>query len=342
MGYHAAGGGFGACYVHLDGRNRPVAVVGGITIHDTDDRDNPPAPICGLDCDYSPLGRGHVMALQLGGPDVAENIVPQYQQWQQTGAWRAMERQAMQHAGGGNFVFAAVMSYGNTGDADASNYWHEFETNPTFYWDDERIPTRFQVWVLDASVNPGARLVTDILAPTAGATRGTAAAQLAVALTATPTFADFTVQGQMPAEDLSFWRRSELGNSVSAAFQDYSTAHQQGSANPDFMMSPRRPTEVEFVQEYGDVVRERLVHDGWTDHEINQHASNTHMFQAVFHEKPLRKGTEKSLEARRQKHLKVKNDWSKHSKPDHESRRKAAKAMLKRKIQGLGITHTHT
>jgi hypothetical protein len=337
MGYYPAGGGVGACYVHLDGQNRPVAVVGSITIHDTNDRDNPPAPICGLDCDYSPLGRGHVMALQLGGPDVAENIVPQYQQWQQTGAWRGMERQAMMHASGGNFVFAAVMTYGNTGDADAGNYWKEFEENPTFFWDDTRIPTRFQVWILDASVNPGARLVTEILAPTAAA-RGTAAAQLAATLATTPVFREFTVVGHMPAEDLAFWRTMELGNSVSAAYDDYTTAHQEGAAVPEYMMSPRRPTEAEFVQEYGDVVREVLVGNGWSDHEINQHASNTHMFQAVYHEKPLRKGTVKKLEERMKKHLKVKNDWSKQSKPQHESRRKAAKAMLKRKIQGTNVT----
>jgi len=337
MGYYPAGGGVGACYVHLDGQNRPLAVVGAITIHDTDDRDNPPAPICGLNIDYTPLGRGHVMALQLGGPDVAENIVPQYQQWQQTGAWRVMERQVMAHARGGNFVFVALMTYANTGDAVAGNYQAEFQQNPTFFWDDLRIPTRFQVWVLDAGANPGAQIVTNILAPGAP-NRPLAAGLIGPTLAATATFADFSVVGQMPAEDLAYWRSMEVGNTVSAAFEDYTTAYRQAEGDPQYMMSPRRPTEAEFVQEYGDVVRDMLSGNGWQAHEINQHASNTHMFQAVYHEKPLRTRTQKNIDERMKKHLKVKTDWSKRSNPKHESRRQDAKKMLKRAVQGMNIT----
>ena len=32
------------------------------------------------------------MALHLGGPDVPENIVPQWKHWQRLGEWREMER----------------------------------------------------------------------------------------------------------------------------------------------------------------------------------------------------------------------------------------------------------
>lgn len=337
MGYHQAGGGKSACYVHLDGQNRPAAVVGGITIHDTNDRENPPPPICGLDIDYTPLGRGHVMALQLGGHDVRENIVPQYQQWQQTGAWRVMERNAMAHASGGNFVFVALMSYANTGDAVASDYRSESERNPTFFWDDFRIPTRFQVWVLDATANPGAQLVANILAPTA-VNRATAAGQLATTLATTATFADFAIVGHMPAEDLQYWRAQELANTVASAFADYREAYRQGAMAPEYRMSPRRETEVEFIQEYGDVLRNRLGDNGWQDHEINQHASNTHMFQAVFHQNPLTARTKKSTEARMQKHLKVRNDWKKTVLTKDKVRKKDARKMLQRAVQGTNVT----
>jgi hypothetical protein len=66
------------CYILLDGQNRPVALAGGVVPTDTGDRENPKPPVCGLNIDRTSLGRGHIMALQLGGPDVAENNVPQY------------------------------------------------------------------------------------------------------------------------------------------------------------------------------------------------------------------------------------------------------------------------
>ncbi|WP_438011973.1 DNA/RNA non-specific endonuclease [Sorangium sp. So ce321] len=36
--------------------------------------------------------KGHLMALQLGGPDVSENIVPQPSNWQASGCWRKLEK----------------------------------------------------------------------------------------------------------------------------------------------------------------------------------------------------------------------------------------------------------
>ncbi|QEH31569.1 hypothetical protein OJF2_00340 [Aquisphaera giovannonii] len=35
--------------------------------------------------------KGHIMALELGGPDIPENIVPQWAKWQGSGEWRRME-----------------------------------------------------------------------------------------------------------------------------------------------------------------------------------------------------------------------------------------------------------
>ncbi|HET6337185.1 MAG TPA: hypothetical protein VFG30_28365 [Polyangiales bacterium] len=40
------------------------------------------------------MDKGHIFALELGGPDVKENICPQFSQLQQNGEWRKMERDA--------------------------------------------------------------------------------------------------------------------------------------------------------------------------------------------------------------------------------------------------------
>jgi hypothetical protein len=106
-----------------------------------------------LNIDNTPLGRGHIRA-QLGSPDVAENIVPQYQEWQKTGAWRQMEVQAAQH---GNHVFVALLDYANTGDATAKGLYGTFsDDDPLVYWDDFRIPTRGQC--RRKTVNSGCRI----------------------------------------------------------------------------------------------------------------------------------------------------------------------------------------
>jgi len=42
----------------------------------------------------SDMNKGHIFALELGGPDVAENICPQFAQFQQNGEWRKMEIEA--------------------------------------------------------------------------------------------------------------------------------------------------------------------------------------------------------------------------------------------------------
>ncbi|MDC0707662.1 DNA/RNA non-specific endonuclease [Stigmatella sp. ncwal1] len=38
------------------------------------------------------VDKGHLIALELGGPNVAENVAPQWGFWQENGRWRKMER----------------------------------------------------------------------------------------------------------------------------------------------------------------------------------------------------------------------------------------------------------
>ncbi|MGH8716372.1 MAG: DNA/RNA non-specific endonuclease, partial [Burkholderiales bacterium] len=79
------------CSIKLDTDNRPVALIGRIKVCVTSGRGAAPPPYSGFVTDYTPFDRGHIMALELGGPDISQNIVPQYAQWQETGTWRKME-----------------------------------------------------------------------------------------------------------------------------------------------------------------------------------------------------------------------------------------------------------
>lgn len=90
-------------------RERPIKVVGIVDPTTTTGRGGAPDPLSGYQV-YSGQGkqpkasiaserntgamdveRGHVMALELGGPDIAENIVPQWAKFQGSGEWRKME-----------------------------------------------------------------------------------------------------------------------------------------------------------------------------------------------------------------------------------------------------------
>jgi hypothetical protein len=70
----------------------PRTVMGIVVPVSTAGRGNAPKPFSG-----SPTGKaqgtdkGHMMALELGGPDISQNISPQSNLWQQSGGWRAIE-----------------------------------------------------------------------------------------------------------------------------------------------------------------------------------------------------------------------------------------------------------
>ncbi|MFN7999228.1 MAG: DNA/RNA non-specific endonuclease [Bryobacteraceae bacterium] len=302
------------CYVWLDGQNRPMAIVGGVTVTDTGGRENPPPPVCGLNIDGTPLGRGHIMALQLGGPDVAENIVPQYQQWQQTGAWRQMEVQAAQNAFP-NTIFVALLEYGNVGDANATGLHATFQSDdPVVYWDDFRIPTRFRIWLLPGGMNPGAQISADILAPghTEGARAG-AAAGLAMTLGTTPMFADFTVT-EMPMEDYAFWMQNQAAMAVDESFEMYQHNFEAMSAPP----SPHRETEVEYILGRGDEIRQVLENEhGWLAHDLNMYGSNARLLEAIFHERPLKARTNKMVQRREAEYQKKLAQWKGGKAPTH-------------------------
>src|SRR5579871_521458 len=72
---------------------RPLLVKGIVIARSTSTRADVPDPLSGFPMAGEVLlHKGHLMALSLGGPDVSENIVPQYAGFQSSGVWRRMER----------------------------------------------------------------------------------------------------------------------------------------------------------------------------------------------------------------------------------------------------------
>ncbi|MGI2904988.1 DNA/RNA non-specific endonuclease [Tolypothrix sp. VBCCA 56010] len=73
---------------------RPVLIEGVVMPVPVGRRDQTPQPIAGWSDRWNgrDIDRGHLFALNLGGPDVPENIVPQWAHWQRLDDWRAMER----------------------------------------------------------------------------------------------------------------------------------------------------------------------------------------------------------------------------------------------------------
>ncbi len=257
-----------------------------------------------MDLANTSLGNGHIMALQLGGPDVSENIVPQYQQWQQSGRWRVLEKDAMAHCGTGSWIFVAHLRYGNT-HSSGKNHKVEFDSgNTTIFWDDPLIPTVFDIWLLKAGSDEGKAILKDILdAKAKDADREKAASALPITLATVGLFRRNTDQAtEMPEEDRNYWRKNQLAHIVASEFAQYKLDraehtkiakgllkdHSIGKEKErddmvDVLMSPVRDTEVEFVDGYGDVLRKELDLEGWLPNEVTQYGTNSNMLEAVFH-----------------------------------------------------------
>jgi hypothetical protein len=181
--------------------------VGPVRPTDTADRGQTQNPISGFDCLNTPFGKGHLIALFLGGPDVQENYAPQYEQWQQGGTWKAMELRIKGMTGGRVRVYMLVqIIYGRTGNQyqvevdDFCQNRHYFRS-----WTDFRIPTRFQVWTFKSD--------TAGAAPIIAALDGTDNARALATLQNLPTNATLLTQAgdldhsTLPPEDYLQWRK---------------------------------------------------------------------------------------------------------------------------------------
>jgi len=92
---------------HESGMFRPTQVSGIVRPRETKGRSKAPEPAAGpkvaiawkkvgdkqtRDTGIVDAQKGHLMALELGGPDIPENIVPQWAQFQANGTWRQAEK----------------------------------------------------------------------------------------------------------------------------------------------------------------------------------------------------------------------------------------------------------
>lgn len=134
---------------HVSGQpfKRPTRVRGKVVPVATKGRPSAPEPSSGFRVSQSTAGntnpdfsvrntgradaqKGHIMALELGGPDIPENIVPQWAQWQSNGVWRQMERQVLKIAKAdkkNDIYFDAKVKY-----REDTNLWTASYTNILF------------------------------------------------------------------------------------------------------------------------------------------------------------------------------------------------------------------
>ncbi len=185
----------------------PVFAFGPVTPTNTADRAPTVDPLSGFACGNTPLGRGHLIALFLGGPDIPQNYAPQYEQWQQGGEWKQMETTiedlaANALAAGKQLYMAVWITYANTGNNYAAEQ-SAFVNGSLNAWTDYRIPSRFKVGTFLGDAPGAAAVVADL-----GTDPKTAAA-----IAGLPGKAFLTVQGDfdhtaMPDPDYKFWLRN--------------------------------------------------------------------------------------------------------------------------------------
>lgn len=155
------------CFIHtapVGGQSSARHLVGRIDHQGTEGRGGPPPCLNGFDCARTPFACGHIMALDLGGPDISENIVPQYGQWQGVGDWRRMERE-VRSAGTDADVFIADIEYqpGPFVETYQQQYDRFSNGDNLFHWQHECIPLRFRVWTVAANWSAGTARIEEYL-----------------------------------------------------------------------------------------------------------------------------------------------------------------------------------
>ena len=207
------------CFVHIDdaNHNRPVLMVGRLHRQDAAGRATPP-PDCvsGFDTAGTPFAKGHIMAVELGGWDDSNNIVPQYEKWQAlpNGAWRAMEIAIFQDGSKNSMIVR--MTYANVVDNHAALRL-QFQGGDTLsHWQDPRIPVRFEVWAL-AGNDPGGYFGLDDAGKLAGA--GALLGALG------PPGYDFQINA-MPDIDRRFWKITAVRGIVGRKYAEYTADHE--------------------------------------------------------------------------------------------------------------------
>ncbi|MFL5519891.1 MAG: DNA/RNA non-specific endonuclease [Gemmatimonadales bacterium] len=155
---------------------RPIRVSGLVYPQSTGERPGAPEPISGVHVSEAKAGqpkvgphgenarnqgisdaqKGHIMALELGGPDIPQNIVPQWAQWQSNGEWRQMEKQVLA-------IAQKVMQNGNYLHFGAELHYKPYADKWVGYASKKSVgtPTGFTVTISEISGTTGGTLNTE-------------------------------------------------------------------------------------------------------------------------------------------------------------------------------------
>jgi hypothetical protein len=209
------------CFIHTtqpgNAKATATKLVGVIHRQDTSGRDNPPPCLSEFETFGTPFARGHIMALELGGPDISANIVPQYGCWQAVGDWRRMEVEIRETIDAD--VFIADLTYTETFGTTYEVQKRNFENgDKLFHWQDTRIPVRFRVWTVNANWGSGGVKIRDYLAADNDG-KDERISALIQAL-ADPPFFDQTID-KMPQIDHDYWRNQMLNGWVRQEYVAY-------------------------------------------------------------------------------------------------------------------------
>jgi hypothetical protein len=224
--------------------------VGKVVPTGTGDREATQNPISGFVCDGTPLGKGHIIALFLGGPDIAENYAPQYEQWQQGGAWKNMELAMKASAGSSgtaSLYMVVELEYKNTGNTYGTEKQNFNNCEYLTAWTDYRIPTRFKVYSFLSTATGAAAVITDLFG--ADESKGVAALTGLTSKSFLTAVNDFS-QATMPDEDYEQWLKIMLRHwskpPYETAKQDYATrvaAEVVSATTPPISTGPKGVTK---------------------------------------------------------------------------------------------------
>jgi len=327
----------GQSYIHLEDSKlieNPRLVVGMLKAHGFS-RDPTPDCASGFICSdgyTNPFEYGHIMAWELAGPNVPENIVPQYAEWQGSESrthrsWRNMEVEIFNLISGhdNQYIFVAIVEYANGGDSYAAQALRFKNWDQLFNWDDYRIPTGFKVYVEPVGSAYGKRLIAAFLTPGAlGAGYAAFCGQILAAYGGTPAYTAIWDHSVLPQQDREALIRNVTAFAVENAWEEHGRQRDIEIASGSTELqsagmsvreadeyawapySPRHDEAYSYIHDHPDEVRNTLETDFNVPHAEAMTVTTATMVYGIYHGNPSKRNTklwvkrrEESLEKRR-------------------------------------------
>jgi hypothetical protein len=253
------------------------------------------------------------MALELGGPDIPANIVPQYGQWQGGGEWRQIEKELAALHNGHYFV---AWLYYNFASKDYAGQYHRCGQGEVFDWNHCYIPNRIEICILDSSSHHAAvaALAAALSAPSADEKAFSAVLETVYRLRLPDApippvrFGDSFYQLEMPKEDRDYWLGQHVYEIIGGWIADYQKTSQtvepvvstgrsrRGAAKP---AAPMLMNDITFTYSGANHLREALIeerlHDGspmWDPAYLNETVTPAFCVNARFKDLPRRTFTQ--------------------------------------------------